>query len=751
MKKQFIIILILTFALGLTPINFSTAITQNKINAEVQIVCTDGNDNWFSGSGTIIDPKGIILTNRHVIEGAYQNTCVIGFIESLDQEPNFYTDGNLNLAEVKYYTTSNNMDAALLYLENLTNKIYPYINIWDANSNNLQLGEDLEVIGFPGVGGSTITYTSGDFSGHGSASNGTQNYLKTTAWLGHGNSGGAAYKSSGNFIGIPTMSITVNGDSMNYLLSINSIKNWLSGLLGNQYENQITEVQPTIQNTNINLQDDITPPIIKNAPRDAFWYNAYDESGNTIEWIYGVGYDKFLDMNVVDGYRTIEITMRNSLCDNPYSYCLSDMDTSGINKIYYSFSNNISDLMSNRGTEYTIRNDSETSYLTPKITFPDIEGTYYIGLRFKDVAGNISNPYILTYVYEKNSYLKLKNIKFYSDSNYSNMIGNYDYDMESWEGYLYPQYHKFCVTNKKEIFVKWEYENNYSEYAAAHYNEFVNEWSASQTLIKGGIKITNNNKYQISNLDQPKENNEYYGYNICENVNDDWCHTKGKITSFLLKPKTSDSEALEGIHKVVDFAYDPNYHSAIRCGEDNIKKGKNNFGTVYIVLEDSKPLIEDSSTFDSVQQKIANSLTTVQENNTTQQETSSKNSVDTVFAKKQNGLILLQVEKNGEAYYIYPDDSKKYYLGRPDDAFRVMRELGLGATHNFITSHSVYPSNVLGKILLDVEQNGEAYYIYPKDKKAYYLGRPADAFRIMRELGLGITNSDLNKIPEGNL
>jgi hypothetical protein len=80
-----------------------------------------------------------------------------------------------------------------------------------------------------------------------------------------------------------------------------------------------------------------------------------------------------------------------------------------------------------------------------------------------------------------------------------------------------------------------------------------------------------------------------------------------------------------------------------------------------------------------------------------------------------------------------------------------MRELGLGATHNFISSHTIYPDNVLGKILLDVEKNGEAYYIYPKDKKAYYLGRPADAFRIMRELGLGITNSDLNRISEGSL
>lgn len=80
-----------------------------------------------------------------------------------------------------------------------------------------------------------------------------------------------------------------------------------------------------------------------------------------------------------------------------------------------------------------------------------------------------------------------------------------------------------------------------------------------------------------------------------------------------------------------------------------------------------------------------------------------------------------------------------------------MRKLGLGATHEFITSHTTYPDNVLGKILLDVEDSGKAYYIYPKDKKAYYLGRPADAFNVMRELGLGITNDDIRKIDVGEV
>jgi len=114
---------------------------------------------------------------------------------------------------------------------------------------------------------------------------------------------------------------------------------------------------------------------------------------------------------------------------------------------------------------------------------------------------------------------------------------------------------------------------------------------------------------------------------------------------------------------------------------------------------------------------------------------------------KYLGYIFLAVQKNGEAYYYYPVDKKGYYLGRPADAFNIMRNLGLGATHDFIHNTAYYPNHVIGRILLDVESHGEAYYIYPKDRKKYYLGRPDDAFSIMRGLGLGVSNADLAYLP----
>ena len=109
--------------------------------------------------------------------GQIINTCLIGFIDNVNQEPDFgIKNGNYNLAEVKYYTNSSDMDAAILYLDNQTYKSYPYVDIWSSNSSFLQFGDKIEVIGFPSIGGSTLTYTSGDISGYGSDLDNTKNY-----------------------------------------------------------------------------------------------------------------------------------------------------------------------------------------------------------------------------------------------------------------------------------------------------------------------------------------------------------------------------------------------------------------------------------------------------------------------------------------------------------------------------------------------------------------------------------------------
>lgn len=65
-----------------------------------------------------------------------------------------------------------------------------------------------------------------------------------------------------------------------------------------------------------------------------------------------------------------------------------------------------------------------------------------------------------------------------------------------------------------------------------------------------------------------------------------------------------------------------------------------------------------------------------------------------------------------------------------------------------VKNKSLYQA-LKGKIIIRPESKGQAYYVDPNSMKAYYLGRPSDAFSIMRSRGIGITNRDLLKITPG--
>jgi len=133
------------------------------------------------------------------------------------------------------------------------------------------------------------------------------------------------------------------------------------------------------------------------------------------------------------------------------------------------------------------------------------------------------------------------------------------------------------------------------------------------------------------------------------------------------------------------------------------------------------------------------------------------------------GYILLQVQEHGEAWYVNPPDFKRYYMKDGPTAYEMMRSFGLGITDSDLAgipavadttqmknSSSICSSNSLasrlkGKILLQVQQHGEAWYVYPKTCRRIYMKDGAAAYEIMRYLGLGITNTDLSKLASATL
>lgn len=136
--------------------------------------------------------------------------------------------------------------------------------------------------------------------------------------------------------------------------------------------------------------------------------------------------------------------------------------------------------------------------------------------------------------------------------------------------------------------------------------------------------------------------------------------------------------------------------------------------------------------------------------------------------ERMQGYILLQVEEHGEAWYVREDDGKRYYMRDGNAAYQMMRFFSLGITDadlfkipqvadttEMLDAPSVCGSNTLaeslkGKILLQVEQHGEAWYVFPTNCRMIYMADGEAAYTIMRFLGQGITTSDLETIPEGN-
>lgn len=163
-------------------------------------------------------------------------------------------------------------------------------------------------------------------------------------------------------------------------------------------------------------------------------------------------------------------------------------------------------------------------------------------------------------------------------------------------------------------------------------------------------------------------------------------------------------------------------------------------------------LLGDKKTF-SLRDADSNLVSATSVNNSNSNNSNQGTVATGSLSNRVKGRILLQVEDKGQAWYVNPSDNRRYSLGRPEDAFLVMRQVALGVSNQDFAALEKNPSawsRLAGRILIKPEDNGRAYYFDPTTLKLHYLGRPQDAFNIMRNLGLGITNNDLNKINANN-
>lgn len=127
--------------------------------------------------------------------------------------------------------------------------------------------------------------------------------------------------------------------------------------------------------------------------------------------------------------------------------------------------------------------------------------------------------------------------------------------------------------------------------------------------------------------------------------------------------------------------------------------------------------------------------------------------INTILTNSLLGRILLQVESHGESWYLNPVDSSRYFMGRPLDAFNLMKRFALGVNNADMQEFLLRgaPRRLSGRIVMNVDDKGKAYYVNPLNLKLYYLGNPDNAFSIMKSFGLGISNIHLRQIKVGEL
>jgi pSer/pThr/pTyr-binding forkhead associated (FHA) protein/S1-C subfamily serine protease len=152
--------------------------------------------NYGSGSGTLISANGLVLTNHHVVAEGSQLADVVEVRLNL-KNPEAKPDSRFRAVVLK---ADAELDAALLQIQ--SDRTWTFAPLGD--SDKLRSGLEVAVIGFPGVGGATQTFTRGNVAGFEPDLGLERGWIKTDANISPGNSGGTAINAAGELIGVPT-------------------------------------------------------------------------------------------------------------------------------------------------------------------------------------------------------------------------------------------------------------------------------------------------------------------------------------------------------------------------------------------------------------------------------------------------------------------------------------------------------------------------------------------------------------------
>ncbi len=171
----------------------------------------------WTGSGTVVDPSGLILTNCHVanpralgMSAPAADVLAVAVTQRSDEPPAI-----TYVAQVAAQAPE--LDLAVLRIVSgadgkpVKNLNLPFVPLGD--SDTLELGDVLSIFGYPGIGGETVTFTSGSVAGFTAEASVKERraWIKTDATIAGGNSGGTAVNDDGELVGVPTQAAAGSG------------------------------------------------------------------------------------------------------------------------------------------------------------------------------------------------------------------------------------------------------------------------------------------------------------------------------------------------------------------------------------------------------------------------------------------------------------------------------------------------------------------------------------------------------------
>jgi len=158
-----------------------------------------------SGTGTIITPEGLVLTNAHVVEDA--DYAAIGMLNDINDPPEYRYIADIigldSAPDAALLAIRSDMNGNAIAAETLN---LPYIPATLAPGDVFR-GDSIYIFGYPSIGddylvvthGSIVSVENGDVDGQRMPV-----WYRTDAEIAPGNSGGLAVNGNGEFVGIPT-------------------------------------------------------------------------------------------------------------------------------------------------------------------------------------------------------------------------------------------------------------------------------------------------------------------------------------------------------------------------------------------------------------------------------------------------------------------------------------------------------------------------------------------------------------------